>query len=117
MQNFRDLKVWERAHRVALDVYRLSSMFPREEAFGLTSQMRRAAVSIASNIAEGRGSGSEPLFGRFLRTAMGSACELECQLLLARDLEFARKFNYEELLKQVEEVKRMLTGLLQSLER
>ena len=86
MQNFRDLKVWTKAHQLALDVYRATKSFPREELYGLTSQIRRSAVSVPSNIAEGccRSQGD---FGRFIQIAAGSASELEYQLLLAKDLE------------------------------
>src|SRR5947209_6396749 len=86
MQDFRNLLVWQKSHELVLQVYRISRDFPREEFFGLTSQMRRCAVSVRSNIAEGCGRGSDPDFARFLIIAMGSSSELEYQLLLSRDL-------------------------------
>ena len=86
MKDFGDLKVWHEAHKLTLAVYRASAAFPREERYGLTAQMRRSAVSVPSNIAEGCGRRGAD-FGRFMQIAMGSACELEYQLLLARDLE------------------------------
>ncbi|MCC6526888.1 MAG: four helix bundle protein [Polyangiaceae bacterium] len=114
MQNFRDLKVWAKAHELALGVYRATTAFPREELYGLTSQMRRSAVSVPSNIAEGccRSAGD---FGRFLRIAAGSASELEYQLLLARDLELLPPAESQELSERAIEVKRMLGAFLSRL--
>jgi four helix bundle protein len=86
MKNFRDLQVWGKAHVLALDVYRLTARFPREELFGLTSQMRKCSASIAANIAEGCGRRGNAEFHRFLQIAAGSASELEYHILLARDL-------------------------------
>ena len=83
MQSFRNLKVWEKAHRLTLDVYRSTKMFPRDETYGLTSQIRRAAGSIGANIAEGSCRKGDCEFSRFLQIAMGSASELEYHLLLA----------------------------------
>ncbi|HEX6837928.1 MAG TPA: four helix bundle protein, partial [Polyangia bacterium] len=86
MQDFRDLKVWQRAHELTLAIYRATATFPSEERFGLTSQMRRSAASVPANIAEGRCRGSDADFGRFLRVALGSAAETEYHLILAGDL-------------------------------
>ena len=86
MKDFRDLKAWERAHPLTLAIYRATRAFPREELYGLTSQLRRGATSVSSNIAEGCGRGSDADFARCLQIAMGSASEVEYQLLLARDL-------------------------------
>lgn len=113
MLDFRELQVWRKAHRLVLDVYQASGTFPREEVYGITSQIRRCAISIPSNIAEGCGRGSDSEFARFLQIAMGSACELEYQLLLARDLGFLHPENFTTLHDQVAEVKRMLTSLIQ----
>jgi four helix bundle protein len=115
MKNFHDLLVWQKAHRVTLDTYAATRDFPREEQYGLTSQMRRAAVSVPANLAEGCGRGGEVEFARFCQIAMGSACELEYHLLLARDLTFMAEQVYQPLVSQVVEVKRMLTSLLQKL--
>jgi four helix bundle protein len=115
MKDFRDLQVWQKAHQLALGVYRVTSTFPREEVYILTSQLRRGAASIASNIAEGCGRGSDADFRRFLQIAMGCACETEYQLLLARDLGFIEGEPHRELDARVTEVKRMLTGLIQKL--
>ena len=87
MKNFRELKVWEKAHLLTIDIYRITATFPKEEMYGLTSQIRRASSSIPANIAEGCGRGSDNDFRRFLQIAMGSASELEYHLLLAHDLE------------------------------
>ena len=91
MKDFRQLKVWEKAHQLALQVYKTTVNFPREELYGLTSQIRRSSMSIPTNIAEGCGRHTDAEFARFLQIAMGSASETEYQLLLARDLEFLPK--------------------------
>ena len=105
MQSFRNLKVWEKAHILTLDVYKASRGFPRDELYGLTSQMRRSSASIGTNIAEGccRKGDTEP--GRFLQIAIGSASELEYQLLLARDLEMIETLDFQRLSSEVTEVK------------
>jgi four helix bundle protein len=87
-QSFRDLQVWQRSMELALAIYRLTKDFPREEVFGLTSQMRRSAISIPSNIAEGQGRGNVREFAHFLEIARGSLCELQTQLELSRLLTF-----------------------------
>ncbi len=115
MKDFRQLQVWEKGHRLALEIYRVTQSFPREELYGLISQMRRSATSIPTNIAEGCGRRTDLDFARFLQFAMGSASELEYQLLLARDLGFLNDEGYQPLTEDVEEVKRMLTGLLKRL--
>jgi four helix bundle protein len=115
LQSFRNLKVWEKAHALTLDVYRASKPFPREETYGLTSQMRRASASIGANIAEGSCRGGDCEFGRFLQIAIGSASELEYHLLLARDLEFLERANYLRLHEGVVEVKKMLSTLIHKL--
>jgi four helix bundle protein len=89
MQDFRDLKVWQRAHALVLQIYKASSRFPDHERYGLISQLRRAAVSIPANIAEGTIRASDQDFARFLQIAIGSASEVDYLLLLARDLEYA----------------------------
>ena len=101
----RNLKVWEKAHALTLDVYRASRFFPREEMYGRTSQMRRASVSIGANIAEGVCRRGDIDFVRFLQIAVGSASELEYHLLLARDLELMAPSDYERLSRDAVEVK------------
>lgn len=113
MQDFKKLKVWEKGHRLTLAVYKLTTQFPKHELYGLTSQMRRAAASIVSNIAEGCGRTGRADFARFLQMAAGSASELEYQLLLAHDLIFLKPEEYQNLERAVVEVKRMLTVLMQ----
>jgi four helix bundle protein len=116
MKDFKDLSVWSKAHDLTLCVYRLTKQFPREELFGITSQMRRSASSIGANIAEGSGRRSDGELTRFLHIARGSACELEYHLLLARDLEFLAAETFAKLSGQVDEVQRMLTGLIRQVQ-
>lgn len=115
MRDFRQLKVWEKAHALTLAVYQATSTFPRAELYGLTSQMRQSCASIPTNIAEGCGRGSSADMARFLYIALGSASELEYQLLLARDLEMLDAARHEQLTAETVEVKRMLASLIQKL--
>jgi four helix bundle protein len=112
MKDFKELKVWEKAHALTLQVYQETRSFPREETYGLTSQVRRAAASVAANIVEGCGRRSDGEFSRFLQIARGSASELEYHLLLARDLHFLNEATFDMLDAKVVEVERMLTGLV-----
>ena len=111
MKDFRDLKVWEKSHELALAAYEGTGDFPKNEMFGLVSQIRRCAASIPGNIAEGCGRCGNGEFHRFLQIAMGSASELEYHLLLSRDLSFLDDERYAALNRRVEEVKRMLASL------
>ncbi len=115
MKDFRSLQVWEKAHTLALDIYKNTASFPKEELYGLTSQIRRASVSIPSNIAEGCGRDGDAELKRFLLISMGSASEVEYQLLLARDLSFLKPDVYEQLNLQVVEIKRMLASFVKTL--
>ena len=115
MQNFRNLKVWEKAHALTLEIYKSSKTFPRDEMYGLTSQMRRASASIGANIAEGSCRRGDIDFARFLQMAAGSASELEYHLLLARDLDLLKIADYQRLSVEAVEVKRMLASLMQKL--
>ncbi len=115
MQSFRNLKVWEKAHILALDLYKSSKGFPRDELYGLTSQMRRSSTSIGTNIAEGCCRKGDIELGRFLQIAMGSASEVEYQLLLARDLEIIKSLDFQRLSGEVIEVKKMLAALIHKL--
>ncbi len=115
MQDFRKLQVWQRAHQFVLDVYALSVSFPDDERYGLTSQMRRAVMSVPANIAEGCGRETNAELKRFLYVATGSATEVDYFLLLARDLKFIEEAQYQRLNKELDEIKRMLAGLIQSL--
>ena len=111
MRNFKDLVVWERAHALTLELYQATRVFPKEEQYGITSQIRRAAASIGANLAEGCGRRTDGEFGRFLRIAMGSASELAYHLLLARDLHLLKEIDYARLDGQLAEVRKMLTSL------
>jgi len=115
MQDFTKLKMWRKAHDLALEVYRFTHGFPKQELYALTRQMRRSATSIPTNIAEGCGRNSPGDFKRFLAIASGSASELEYQLLLARDLQLLPRGVYEELRKRTREVKRMISGFSKKL--
>ncbi len=115
MRDFRELKVWEKAHELVLAVYRATGAFPKEELYGLTSQIRRSGASIPANIAEGCGRSGDKELARFLQIAMGSASELEYHLLLAHDLNFLNGSDSERLTESVTEIKRMLTSFIQKL--
>jgi len=112
MKNFRDLEVWHKAHQLTLESYKATNGFPKKELFGLTSHIRRAAVSIAANIAEGCGKRGNGEFQRFLGIAAGSASELEYHFLLAHELNLIANLHYEQLNNGVVTVKRMLAALL-----
>jgi four helix bundle protein len=116
MKDFRKLQVWQKAHETVLMLYRATQGFPAEERFGLTAQMRRAAVSVGSNIAKDAGRGSDPAFARLLQIAFGSASELEYQVVPSRDLSFLSETVSDELLSRLGEVKRMLAALLKKLD-
>ena len=115
MKDFRQLKVWEKAHQLTLEIYRVTANFPRAETYGLTSQVRRASSSICANLAEGCGRNGDAELARFCGIARGSASELEYHLLLARDLELLQESNHERLAPETTEIKRMLTALIQKL--
>ena len=115
MRDYKTLKVWEKAHRLTLATYRATNSFPGEERYGLIGQLRRAAVSMTSNIAEGCGRRGDREFARFLYMAMGSASELEYLILLVRDLGWLNPSAYDDLQATTVEVKRMLAALVQKL--
>ena len=112
MRDFRQIKVWEKAHRLVLEIYQATAGFPKEELYGITSQLRRASASIPANIAEGFGRGGNVELARFLQIGMRSAYEVEYHALLAKDLGFIKTDEYECLESQIIEVKRMLAALL-----
>ena len=115
MKDFRDLKVWVKAHALTLETYRQTATFPKEERYGLTSQIRRSCASIPANIAEGCGRSGEADFARFLQIAMGSATELEYHFILAHDLGYLGESEFGSLADEVVQVKRMLTVLIRKL--
>ena len=117
MGDYNQLKVWERAHEFALAVYRSTEAFPASERTGLVSQLRRASISIPSNIAEGSSRRGDGEFGRFLSIARGSAAEATYQLLLARDLGFLSLEQWKQLDSLAQEVGRMLYGLTKAIRK
>lgn len=114
MKDFRQLKMWQAAHQLVLAVYQTSDLLPKQELFGLTSQIRRSALSIPSNIAEGCGRDGDGELFHFIRIAIGSANELDYQLQLAHDLGYISPDNYQILSTKVVEVRKMMFGFLKS---
>jgi four helix bundle protein len=114
-QHYRELVAWQRAMDLVTAVYRISALFPREELYGLTAQVRRAAVSVAANIAEGQGRGAGNEFAHYLRIARGSVQEVETQLLVAERLGYVSETLLKEALAVADEVSRLITGLSRSL--
>ena len=115
IKNYRDLDVWKKAMLVTNLIYDYTQFFPKEEIFGLSNQMRRAAVSIPSNIAEGSIRGTKPEFARFIGIARGSLAELETQIMIGKDRKYITKIQYDELMVLAEDISKMLLGLLRSL--
>ena len=116
LKNYKELKVWQKAYSHCIEIYKITRTFPKEELYGLTSQMRRAAVSIPSNIAEGYGRKTTPEYLRSLYIAYGSCCELETQILLSGDLGFMKAESLNKLLSDLGEVERMLKALIKAVE-
>ena|ERR1035437_5227411 len=114
-QNFHDLTVWQRAIDLTVCIYKLTQKFPREETYGLTAQLRRASVSVASNIAEGRGRLHSAEFKQFLGIALGSAFEIQTQLIVARKLEMGNEKAINEAVALCDEISKMLTAFIQQL--
>ena len=115
MRDFRKLRVWEKAHTLALKIYKVTEEFPRDELYGLTSQIRRACVSIPTNIAEGCVRSSDADFSRFLYIALGSTSELEYLILLSMDLKYIKNELYIELNSDINQIKKMLISMIQKL--
>ncbi|MBA4406138.1 hypothetical protein C0389_02570 [bacterium] len=112
MRDFKKLKVWERAHNLALNLYKLTKSFPKEELYGITSQLRRAVISIPTNIAEGSGKQTEKEFARYLSIAAGSASETEYLIILSKDLKFIKESVAADLIIEINEIKKMLNALM-----
>ncbi len=110
MHNFKELKIWSKSIDITVDMYKETSSFPSEEKFNLISQMRRSAVSIPSNIAEGAGRNSDKEFNQFLGIAKGSSFELQTQIIISNRLNFISNEKFEELNSSIEEVQKMITG-------
>jgi len=115
IKSYKDLIVWQKSLKLAVKVYDLTDKFPREELYGLTSQMRRAAVSVPSNIAEGRGRGTKKDFVQFLRIAFGSISELQTQVEIAKFRPATINFNYAEINSLSTEIAKMLNSLISKL--
>lgn len=111
MHNFRELSVWQRARKLNQVIYKVTKGFPDSESYGLVSQMRRASISIASNIAEGSSRNSNKDFSRFIRIALGSAFELETQLILSADLKLTAENKLDDVIVEINEIQKMLRGL------
>ncbi len=112
MQDYKELKVWEKAHKFTLSVYEASKVFPKDELYSLTNQLRRAASSIPANIAEGSGKNTQAEFAHFLNIALGSANESEYFLILSKDLNYLNQNKFSELYNDINEIKAMLISLI-----
>ena len=116
LKNYKELKVWQKSYRLCLEVYRITAGFPKDEKFGLTSQIRRAVVSVPSNIAEGYGRKTTADYIKSLYIAYGSNCELETQIMLSGDLDYIDSDIGKVIMSEINEVERMLKALIKSLE-
>ena len=112
LQTHKDLKVWQESRKLVSEIYTLTSKFPKDEIYSLTAQIKRAAISISSNIAEGSARDSNKEYIHFLYIALGSVAELDTQLILARDLNFIDEKDYEIINKKLKEIGKMLSGLI-----
>lgn len=115
MRNFKQLKIWQKGFQIAVKSFQLVNSFPKEEKFGLSSQITRAAVSIPSNIAEGSSRSSNKDYNRFIEISLGSSFEIETQLLIAEAVNFGEKEKRTELLKDVDEEQKMLMSFMSKL--
>jgi four helix bundle protein len=115
MKNFWDLNAWQEAHKLTLSVYEATKPFPREELFGLAQQLRRAVVSVESNIAEGHGRFNDTEYHHFCNMAKGSLAEVQCQLLVARDLGYLASDTWQQIHNQTLTVRQLLQGLMRHL--
>jgi len=117
LRNYRDLQVWQKAYQLCLEIYKATGEFPKNELYGITAQIRRAAVSVPSNVAEGYGRKTTKEYIQFLYIAYGSICELETQILLSGDLGYIEAGKLKKIQDGIGEVERMLKALINSLER
>ena len=111
VRDYKNIFVWQKSYSLVLEIYKITQSFPKHELYGLTSQIRRAAVSIPSNIAEGASRSSEVDFARFLEISLGSAFEMECQLLLAKDLGYVSDPGLGDIMQEIDEIKKMIYSL------
>jgi four helix bundle protein len=116
VRNYRDLDVWDKAHKPTLELYRKSRSFPKEKFYGLTSQLRRSAMSVGANLAEGCGRQTTPELARFVRISMGSASELDYHLLVCHDLGFLQPDDYRKMFQELTRIRKMLASFLATLE-
>ena len=112
MRNFKELKIWQKGFKIAVDCLKIITAFPKEEKFGISSQISRAAISIPSNIAEGSGRSSQKEYARFIEISLGSSFELETQLLIALAVNYGNKTDVEAVLKEVDEEQKMMISFL-----
>ena len=117
LKNYKELKVWEKAYQLCLEIYKATKSFPKDEMYGLISQIRRAAVSVPSNIAEGYGRKTTREYVHSLYVAYGSVCELETQILISHDLDYIGSGTFDKLQEEIGDVERMLKGLIKSLSK
>ena len=117
MHNYKELKVWQKARELVKFIYKLTKNYPKEEIYSLTSQVRRSAISIPSNIAEGAGHTSNKEFSRFLEIAYASTCELDTQIILSYDVDFINQNELNDSSSYIEELQKMLSGLIKSLDK
>ncbi len=115
MRNFQELTIWQRSHLLTLRIYSFTKKFPKEEMFGIVSQMRRSSASIPTNIAEGCGRNSNPEMKRFLIMATGSSSELEYQLILSRDLQYLSETSCNELQNEIIVIRKMIYSFIKNL--
>lgn len=115
MKTYRDLEVWQKSMTLVAEIYKISKSFPKDEIYGITSQMRRCAISIPSNIAEGYGRNSTNEYIHFLRIASGSLCELQTQLEISKNLNYLNKNDFDKLYESSREIERMLSSLIRKL--
>ena len=116
MREFHQLQIWQRSHKLTLAIYKATNRFPREEVYGLTSQLRRAISSVPTNICEGCGRKTNADFARFLQISVGSASEVEYELLLAHDLNYLTDNEYDNFNKEIVEIRKMLNNFIKKLE-
>lgn len=117
MKNFKKLLVWQKGISLVKDIYRVSKDFPKDELYGLTSQMRRCSISIPSNIAEGSGQGTDKSFSHFLDISQGSSFELETQLIIAFELGYLSESDFNRLNSDLDEIQKMIAGLQKSIKQ
>jgi len=115
-KNYKELNIWQKSYKLCLHIYKVTKRFPKDEMYGLTSQIRRSAVSIPSNIAEGYGRKTTLEYVRFLYISYGSVCELETQTMISCDLGYVGKERLQELRQEIGDIKRMLKAMIKSLE-